>query len=517
MPFIADSPTTKIGFTPDKKTVGGFIGNAVDSTGKLLGDTASAIIHPIKTVKSIYGLGSGIVQLVIPGEQGNEKLAKAVGQFYANRYGSLDKAWNSLYSDPAGVAADVSTVLGIGAGAFKLAGAGKAAEGLSVASKIADPLNVASKIPGVVKGRFNVLPKVGSELENFGTNFATRGLGTPKQLAKVEGVAGMKPAALFDKYGTWDRSSESFNEAAKIAGQQVKTGVRSAVEAGVAPDMRKILQNFDNEIAGLSKEAQTSDKAALAASELARRKQMVITALNTNPDVPILEKIRQIKSSFQRDIPQSTFGMPSQDVGRAEGTTRAYRALISGIEDAAPGTKQAGREQSALIKLQDIAKGAEQRGNARMPLNFTRLAGAGIGGMLKGVPGAIGGFVAEQVANSPQAVKAVSQGSIALGKKLENMPKLPPVVGNVFTKGYDAARASRVLSPSMPSLSSGVPLIPTSNQNNQSDTAQQKAQLPQTYTPIISKDKKPLKSPSNVFKNKTSFGKVPRIKVGSFK
>ena len=90
------------------------------------------ITHPVQTAKSLYELGSGIVQLAIPGEQGNEDTARAVGQHFVDRYGSIEKAKETFATDPAGFAVDAVGVITGGAAV----GVGVTKAGAKAASKI---------------------------------------------------------------------------------------------------------------------------------------------------------------------------------------------------------------------------------------------------------------------------------------------------------------------------------------------------------------------------------------------
>ena len=85
--------------------------NFIPSSKQLVQDTVEMITHPVQTAKSLYQLGSGIVQLVIPGEQGNENTARAVGQHLADRYGSIEKAKETFATDPAGFAVDALGII----------------------------------------------------------------------------------------------------------------------------------------------------------------------------------------------------------------------------------------------------------------------------------------------------------------------------------------------------------------------------------------------------------------------
>ena len=85
--------------------------NIPGSVAQLGRDIVYPIAHPIETAKSLLDLGSGVIQLAVPGEQPNEAVAKAVGEYFADRYGSMDSFKQSFKDDPAGVLADVSAVL----------------------------------------------------------------------------------------------------------------------------------------------------------------------------------------------------------------------------------------------------------------------------------------------------------------------------------------------------------------------------------------------------------------------
>ena len=76
------------------------ISNIPSSAAQYGSDISEAVMHPIKTAKSIYELGKGAVQLVIPGEQGNEELARGVGKFFAERYGTVESIKKTIANDP---------------------------------------------------------------------------------------------------------------------------------------------------------------------------------------------------------------------------------------------------------------------------------------------------------------------------------------------------------------------------------------------------------------------------------
>lgn len=96
---------------------GELVGNIPESAVQFGKDITAPFLSPIDTISTVAQLGSGLVQLAIPGEQGNEDLARAVGSYYADRYGGLDNVKETLKNDPVGILSDVALMItGVGAG-----------------------------------------------------------------------------------------------------------------------------------------------------------------------------------------------------------------------------------------------------------------------------------------------------------------------------------------------------------------------------------------------------------------
>lgn len=121
--------------------------NAVPSIVQAGKDMATPFMHPIETAKTMGELGLGLIQKLIPGEQPSEKVADAVGQYFTDRYGSVEGIKKAMATDPAGVLLDASTVLtGVGPGVARLPGlAGKVGRGINAAGRATDPLIWAGK------------------------------------------------------------------------------------------------------------------------------------------------------------------------------------------------------------------------------------------------------------------------------------------------------------------------------------------------------------------------------------
>ena len=97
--------------------------NFIPSAGRMVGGIYDAVTHPLKTGKAVLDLGAGALQNILPeslvqavGEdKASRNVADTVGQHYKGRYGSVEGLKEAIATDPAGVMADASSLLGIGA------------------------------------------------------------------------------------------------------------------------------------------------------------------------------------------------------------------------------------------------------------------------------------------------------------------------------------------------------------------------------------------------------------------
>jgi len=85
--------------------------NLEPSGKKVLGDLAQVFMHPIDTASSLLDLGKGIIQLAVPGEQGDEETARAVGRMMQKRYGTINNIKKTAATDPVGFMSDFSAFL----------------------------------------------------------------------------------------------------------------------------------------------------------------------------------------------------------------------------------------------------------------------------------------------------------------------------------------------------------------------------------------------------------------------
>lgn len=132
----------------------GAVRNFPSSFMGLVSNLATAVTSPIQTAKSVLDLGAGVIQAVLPesivqaiGEdKQSREVARKVGEFYVDRYGSIEGAKRAIANDPAGVLADASSVLyGGGAALRAVPGAGKVAAATQKAGATIDPLAAATR------------------------------------------------------------------------------------------------------------------------------------------------------------------------------------------------------------------------------------------------------------------------------------------------------------------------------------------------------------------------------------
>mgnify|MGYP000327140590 FL=1 len=166
--------------------------NIPSSAAQLVSDVTMPIRHPIQTAQSLASLGRGIYQLMTPGEQPDEATAKAVGKFFADRYGSFEGFKQSFATDPLGIVSDVSVVFTGGAGvAAKVPGiAGKTTTTISKIGNIIDPVQATAKAIGATtKG----IGKVATPLFGLTTGTGADAIST----AYKSGASGADAQKLF--------------------------------------------------------------------------------------------------------------------------------------------------------------------------------------------------------------------------------------------------------------------------------------------------------------------------------
>jgi hypothetical protein len=170
------------------------LSNVPGSAVKAAKSTAGAFLHPIETAESFADLGKGIAQY-LGFKKGTdfEKYPDAVGKYFVERYGGLDRILETIKTDPVGFALDASVVLSGGGGlAARLPGAaGDMGSVIGAVGRNIDPLVGAGKVAkGAAAG---VLQPAAKLIGGFGTYTGDK----PIQLAFRSGKEGGKARETF--------------------------------------------------------------------------------------------------------------------------------------------------------------------------------------------------------------------------------------------------------------------------------------------------------------------------------
>lgn len=165
--------------------------NLGPSAANMVGDIYQAVTSPVQTTKSVLDLGAGMLQNLLPeslvqliGEdKASRQVAGQVGQFYKQRYGTEEGFKQALAKDPAGVMADLSTILTGGA-----AIAPKAVSApLKAAASMVDPLQLAAKGAGKA---FDVTSGLTKQALGLTTGVGSEAIGEAYKAGKAGGEAG---------------------------------------------------------------------------------------------------------------------------------------------------------------------------------------------------------------------------------------------------------------------------------------------------------------------------------------
>ena len=216
--FDASTTRQNVGAESDR-SLGGFAGNVIKSGYNVAKGVVGAVMHPLDTATTLLDVGAGALQKAVPQGVADfinkfdsnpeaavraSKVANAVGGMYADRYGSVEGIKKTLYEDPVGAAADLSTILSLGAGAVRqapniAAGALKVAGAPEMAATVARTAPAAAEIAAPVAeiGRavnpMNYVPlETTGKLVAKGGNFLANAV-NPKSAALLSAAEGRGP------------------------------------------------------------------------------------------------------------------------------------------------------------------------------------------------------------------------------------------------------------------------------------------------------------------------------------
>lgn len=342
----------------------------------------NAVTSPIDTAEGVWNVASGAVQKAIPGEQGNEKYADAVGEFFKERYGSLDAAKKTLQDDPVGVLGDLSVVLG-GSGAAlkhapKMGQAGKAIQDVGVAIEPVNAVVGAASLP--VRA---VTPKTApAEMYESAVKFSPAKFTTAERMKMAQTAVDKK---IMPTRGGLVKAQEMLGG----LDEKINTLITQANDTKKAVPVDSVLRHLKGvrqELAGVNLEGGKN----LKIIDGVAKKFIKHMEDNVKKDTMTAGELQKLKSNIYKDV--------NYNKKRAKGTrakeaaSKAIaRAAKEDIESLAPGIKEVNREWGDIAQLLDnLEQPASRIGNRDiMSIGMPIKAGAGasVGGSLGGLLG----------------------------------------------------------------------------------------------------------------------------------
>ena len=235
---IKDNRSILNEYNPNQNTFTQAISNIDESSKQLVNDIITPFLNPMQTAKDLYSLSKSVASL-IPGIEGDDTQAKAVGKFFKDRYGSLENIKQTFATDPVGMLSDISIILT--GGATLTAKAPQVSSVLSKASKIASPIETAGgfAIGKAAQGSGTL----GKQVSGYLTGTGAGALDTAIKTGKNYGATGFfaSPTAKQKQKDFLD----SLNE--KISTEQITTDLEKAVS-----ELKKSTKiDYQNKLAGL--------------------------------------------------------------------------------------------------------------------------------------------------------------------------------------------------------------------------------------------------------------------------
>lgn len=345
--------------------------NFLPSAGKFAGSMWDMVSQPVTTAKNIGALGNSVISLVRDGEQGNEQLARDVGQFFADRYGGFENVAQTLRDDPVGFLADASMILTGGAmvsARVPTVMAGAVAKNINKVAKAIDPINVTTKVTakGLKLGGNAIGEVVGST-----TGIGSKALTT----AYMTGYNGENALAFTSHMrGGVDKLDNTLDKARSLI-EDLKTGTKETYIAGknglnladtpIDPNIvNKILMDFKNS---------KSFNGALELSKEARAKLVAVEKLiadfNANKGLHNARGLDFLKKQIDNEYPT---GVNQGDATVVISSIRdkIKKAVVTAVPEYADVMKT---YESAITLSKNLESGLGLKGNASAQLTLNKL------------------------------------------------------------------------------------------------------------------------------------------------
>lgn len=355
----------------------GAVQNAPKSFGNFVGGLAQAVRHPLDTGVTMWDAAAGGLANVLPKpvneflDKIDEKIggteakkravttADALGNFYKDRYGSVEGAKKAIATDPVGVLGDVSTVL---TGGAALAGltpkAAKLAKVLSTAGNATNPLTIIGKTGDVVSAVTN-----------------------PARIAAAESLMGSAVKPMAKQWATGD---------ADIA-------IKTLLNYGINPTkngvekLKNLIENTNDEISNLiSKSTATVNKNKVI-EKLGNVKEKFTKQVSPASDLNAIDAVQagfeshpmikgeQIPVQLAQALKQGTYKVVNKKYGQLgsaeiEAQKGLARGLKEGVAEAVPEIAALNAKESDLIKTLNVTERRALMDINKNPMGLALLA-----------------------------------------------------------------------------------------------------------------------------------------------
>lgn len=392
---------------PEGKSVGGFGKNLVTSGLKLIGDTAKGAVDAGKFVATEAGLlgpGAKAMQRTSVGEAmlNAPEIVKTAGGALKDRYGSLEAIGNTAYNDPAGMAADLSTILSLGAGAA--ARAPRLAGALRKAGTATNPLRAATK-------------PVGEGLKGA-ANLTVRGTLRPSKAIRDDfgGAKGVADAVLKERVYSEANATKKLGKSVKDADDLIAAKEAAGVRGVPA---RKVADSLQGAPSGTAARRQKLGVQS-APKSVADRRQAILDE-NAIPGQPGATRLIPLTEAqgLKREAQDLAYEAAKSNLSLDQQSNSAIaRALREGIEQRVPEVGPINERSQRLIGAQRAFADAQDR--PRALTNFLSILG-GTGGFVGGGgPGAAASAALIKAMDSPRLGAATGIALNEAGTALMN-------------------------------------------------------------------------------------------------
>lgn len=262
------------------------------------------------------------------------------------------------------------------------------------------------------------LDKSGQLIQKEGEQVVLRGLKPSKsQLTNFKTRTGKD---LADWLNTQKIHGDFLNEANSRIDNLQQQFDDLAINSGAKVDKGKLQQSFIKRMAELKSSVLPSVRGK--AEDLQTVLDNIIGKHGDSIDVGKLTEERRAIDRFLKD---NQFGIPAD---QANYLRSARDALQESVQEATKGMgtkdlKQIGHELRDLYAFKKLAETQSNLGRGTNMLGLLNLLGAGSGGIIGGIPGAIAGLALPTALRNPRVISGLSKGAKITGEGLQKASK----------------------------------------------------------------------------------------------